>query len=57
MTSVAALVLVRDPSNHEVEDMVHQQISASLDLQGTGLVQRDEILEALGRVVGEDLLQ
>jgi predicted RecB family endonuclease len=53
VSNIAAQVLGRDPSNQEVEIMVHQ-IRSSLDLQGTGSVQREEILEALGGVTGKD---
>ena len=58
MTSnVAAQVLGRrDPSNQEVENLV-RQIRTSLDLRGTGSVQLEDILKALGRVTGKDLLQ
>lgn len=55
MRDIAARVLGQDPSNDEVEAMV-DRIRDTLDLKGTGSVQRDEILEALGDVCSKDLL-
>ena len=44
-----------DPSNQEFEKLV-EQIKTTLDLRGTGSIQREEILQALGQVAGKDLL-
>lgn len=56
MKKVVSQVLDKDLSHEEIDKTVNE-IKASLDLQGTGSVQRDEIMQALGQVAGKDLLK
>lgn len=55
MKKVAFQVLGKDPSHHEMEQLV-DQIKKALDLRGTGSIQREEIIHALGEVAGKDFL-
>jgi len=56
MKEIASQVLGKDPSHQEIDKMV-KETTTSLDLQGNGAIQRDEIMQALGQVIGKDLLQ
>lgn len=56
LSKVAAEVLCKDPSDAEVNAMV-LKIKEAIDSRGSGSIQRDELLEALGDLSGKELLQ
>ena len=55
MAQVAKEVLGGNPSKEEVDTMV-QQIQKALDVDGSGVFEREELLKALGGVSGKDFL-
>lgn len=57
LRTIASQVLESDENDHDTLDRVVQEIRAALDLKGTGSIQREEILQALGQVAGKDFLQ